>query len=343
MDKRVIFAVAGSGKTSLIIDKISQNSRCLILTYTENNFKNLKHRIFEKFGCIPSGVKVYTYFTFIYSFCFKPLLGHQVKIKGICWETPPHFTLRLKRSDGRFYIDKHKRLYHNRIAKLFEQREIIGEINERIEKYFDHICIDEVQDFGGHDFNFLTQIAKANVDQLLVGDFYQHTFDTSRDGNTNKALHTCYTKYKQRFIDAGFAIDSETLSHSYRCSSTVCNFVKGNIGIEVSSHREDATSVEFVDREDRAAELFNCNETVKLFYQASHKYPGFTSNWGATKGENHYNDVCVVLNATTMEKYSKDELNDLPSSTKNKLYVACTRANRHLFLIPERYLSAFKK
>lgn len=342
MDKRVIFAVAGSGKTSLIIDKVDHKTRCLIITYTENNFKNLKQRVLKKLGYIPAGVQIYTYFTFLYAFCFKPLLGHKVKVKGISWDTPPQGTLKLKRSDHRFYITSSGRLYHNRIAKLFEQCGIVEDILTRIEKYFDYICIDEVQDFGGHDFNLLTQIASANVNQLLVGDFYQHTFDTSRDGTTNKNLHNCYSKYQQRFINSGFAIDTDTLSNSHRCSSTVCDFVKNNIGIEISSHRDDPTNVEFVDCDARIAEIFACNETVKLFYQASYRYPGTTDNWGATKGEDHYTDVCVVLNATTMKKYTKNELNELPPSTKNKLYVACTRANRNLYLISEKSLLAFK-
>ncbi|HAS6336296.1 TPA: DNA helicase UvrD [Vibrio vulnificus] len=343
MDKRVIFAVAGSGKTSHIIDCLNERSRTVIITYTENNFKNLKRRISTKFGYIPNGIKVYTYFTFIYSFCFKPILGNTVKVKGINWDIPPQFTLRLKRDDERFYIDKNKKLYHNRIAKMFEQYKVVDEIVSRVEKYFDSVCIDEVQDFAGHDFNFLLQMAKSNVSQLLVGDFYQHTFDTSRDGVVNKALHDNYNKYKQKFIQAGYTVDTCTLSHSYRCSVNTCDFVTNNIGIEIFSHRVDVTNVEYINSKERAKELFNCPNTVKLFYQASYKYKGFTENWGATKGEDHYEDVCVVLNPNTDNKYTKGKLSELPSQTKNKLYVACTRAKRNLYLVPEHLLGEYQR
>lgn len=343
MDKRVIFAVAGSGKTSHIIDSLNEGSRTLIITYTDNNFKSLKKRISDKFGYIPNGIKVYTYFTFIYSFCFKPLLGNEVKVKGINWDIPPQFTLRLKRSDNRFYIDKNKRLYHNRIAKVFDQYGVINELVSRVEKYFDSICIDEVQDFAGHDFNLLLQMASANVNQLLVGDFYQHTFDTSRDGTTNKTLHDSYDRYKKRFTQAGFTVDTNSLSHSYRCSKNTCDFVTSNIGIVICSHRDDFTNVEYITCKNRAQELFNCSETVKLFYQASYKYKGFTENWGATKGEDHYNDVCVVLNPNTVNKYAKSKLHELPPQTKNKLYVACTRAKRNLYLVPERLFVEYKQ
>ncbi|HHF2858974.1 TPA: DNA helicase UvrD [Vibrio diabolicus] len=342
MDKRVIFAVAGSGKTSNIIDNLNEDSRTLIITYTENNFKNIKKRIAAKFGYIPNGIKIYTYFTFVFSFCFKPILGNQFKIKGINWDVPPQFTLRLNRNDKRFYIDKYGRLYHNRIAKLLDQYGAIDQLISRIEKYFDSICIDEVQDFGGHDFNLLLQLASAKVRHLLVGDFYQHTFDTSRDGKTNKTLHDCYDKYKQRFIQAGFYVDIDSLSHSYRCSENTCKFVTDNIGIEIFSHRKDTTEVQLITCKKRVTEIFSCSKTVKLFYQASNKYLGLTENWGATKGEDHYEDVCVVLNQKTLTHFNQNKLRDLPSQTKNKLYVACTRAKGNLYFVSEKDLSEFK-
>lgn len=73
MDKRIVLAVAGSGKTTEIINKINYNDKSLIVTYTENNYNNIKKKILEKFNEIPSNIRIYTYFTFLYSFCFLPL------------------------------------------------------------------------------------------------------------------------------------------------------------------------------------------------------------------------------------------------------------------------------
>ena len=39
MDKRVIFAVAGSGKTTYIINQLNVDSKAIIVTYTINNTK----------------------------------------------------------------------------------------------------------------------------------------------------------------------------------------------------------------------------------------------------------------------------------------------------------------
>ncbi|VTM51635.1 Uncharacterised protein [Klebsiella quasipneumoniae] len=60
MDKSVIFSVAGSGKTSLIIEGLSLDQRALIITYTENNHLHLRNRIIQKFGMIPPNITLTT-------------------------------------------------------------------------------------------------------------------------------------------------------------------------------------------------------------------------------------------------------------------------------------------
>lgn len=333
MDKRVVFAVAGSGKTHLIIDRLTEQSRALIITYTDKNTVNLKQRVFKKFGYIPAGIRIYTYYKFLYSFCFKPVIGHKLPSKGITWELPSRYA---KKGTRQHYIDNTGRLYGNRISKLLQEADSIPELAERIEKYFDQLYIDEIQDFAGNDFNLICRLAKAGIEQLLVGDFFQHTFDTSRDGNVNAKLHHDYANYQQAFHKAGFTVDITHLSHSYRCSPQVCDFVTQQIGIDIQSHRGDDTRLEFIECSERANQLFECSSTVKLFYQSSNRYAGFTENWGATKGQDCYEDICVVLNPTTLKHFQSGTLHNLPAQTKNKLYVACTRAKGNLYFVPEK-------
>jgi len=103
----------------------------------------------------------------------------------------------------------------------------------RIEKYFDAVYIDEVQDFSGYDFDFLLKISKAEMDWLFVGDFYQYTYATSRDGNVNKNLHKDYTYYREKFKKSGIEPDETTLKASRRCSRTVCEFITEKIGTDI--------------------------------------------------------------------------------------------------------------
>ena len=89
-------------------------------------------------------------------------------------------------------------------------------------------------------------------------------------------------------------------------------------------------------------EKFRCNETVKLFYQDHIKYPCLSENWGKSKGQDHFNDVCVMLNATVMKHYKKSDFSSLAISSRNKLYEAFTRANNNIFLIEESQVKHLK-
>lgn len=336
MDKRIILAVAGSGKTTHIIDRLSLDERSIIITYTENNYSHLRGRIIQKFGVIPENITLLTYFTFLYSFCYKPFLHDRCRAKGINWHTPPRFTLKLNRSNRRFYFDDFDRIYNNRIAKLVEREQIEPLVMARLSKYFDQLFIDEVQDFGGHDFNLLTTLCSAALNITLAGDFYQHTFNTSRDGVINQSLYDDYEIYKSRFLEAGLTIDTDTLSHSYRCTPEVCEFITEQLGINIQSHKETSSNVRLITKEAEIFEVFACDYTAKLFFREHKKYPCYSENWGKSKGLDHFIDVCVMLYPAAMKAFDKGTLRNLPPSSRNKLYVACTRANNNLFFVEEK-------
>ncbi|ADY30722.1 AAA family ATPase [Cellulophaga lytica] len=342
MDKSLILAVAGSGKTTLIVDKLNLEERFLLITYTINNTRNLKEAIVTKFGYLPENINLFSYYNFLYSFCFRPFLGYKLKTKGIFWDFTPVFTNKLPLSNISRYMTKGKLLYHNRIAKLLEQANVLGDINKRLSKYYDHILIDEIQDFAGHDFNLLKNICQSETEIILVGDFYQHTFDTSRDGNTNANLHSDYEKYQKIFEKAKIIPDTEYLNKSYRCTKSVCQFITDQIGIDIQSHKEIDSNVIYLDDIEEIETLFNDNNIIKLFYRENYKYDCYSRNWGDSKGENHYNDVCVVLNKTTLTHYRQGKLSELKPVSKNKLYVACSRANNNLYLIAEEKIKHYK-
>jgi len=335
MDKKLILSVAGSGKTTFIINSLSLDSRALVLTYTDNNYDNLRKCIIKKFGILPEGIKVYKYFSFLYSFCYKPFLYNKIKAKGYNWDTPPEYTSRLSRSNIQFYLDRNNRLYHNRVAKILEQERLLGQLNQRIAKYFDTVYVDEVQDFAGHDFNLLKSIVGYSGNTYFVGDYYQHTYDTSRDGNVNANLHKSFFGFVKNMENAGVEIDVITLAKSYRCPPNVCSFIENNLGISIKSHRDDCFTIQYLSSKQEIENVFNDASIVKLFYQKHYQYGVYSQNWGSSKGIDHYRSVCVVLNDTTLKHYRGATLIMLNPKTKSKFYVACSRAREHLYFVSE--------
>lgn len=336
MDKTVMFAVAGAGKTTYIINQLSSTKRSLIVTYTDGNYINLYRKICDKFGGkFPENVTLMTYFKFLYSFCYKPFWADTVKAKGIFFENNQNRYA--KQTEYKYYISPNGYFYSNRLAFFLENAHSIDDIIQRLETYFDEFIIDEIQDIAGRDFNFLEKLMSTKINMLFVGDFFQHTFDTSRDGTVNKNLFSDKSTYEARFTAKGFKSDTTTLLNSWRCSQSVCSYIDANLGINISSNRtqDDDTKVYFVSEIEETNRILTDDSIIKLHYQNGAKYGICHKNWGETKGEDHYQDVCILLNKTTAAKFSSGKLTELPPSTKNKLYVAITRARGNVYFINE--------
>ncbi|SIP86832.1 DNA helicase UvrD [Solilutibacter tolerans] len=341
MDKSVVFAVAGSGKTTRLVNALDEARRFLLITYTEANYHNLRIKVIERFGYLPPNIAIYTYFSFLHSFCYRPFLRSKKDTRGITFNTPGRFPA-YPLTDDRRYMSPGRWLYANRLAKFIEQSGLVGAVVARIEKYFDVFFVDEVQDFGGHDFNFLLAISAAQVNVSFVGDFHQHTFDTSRDGNVNANLHENYDTYKRRFEQAQLKVDTDSLKLSRRCSKSVCDFITEKIGIDIQAHDERTSIVRFEDDPAAVAAIYRDSGTVKLFYKENQKYDCFSQNWGASKGMDHYEDVCVVLNLGNVKAWKAGSFREINPGTRNRLYVACSRARGNLTFVPESLLKAYK-
>jgi DNA helicase-2/ATP-dependent DNA helicase PcrA len=342
MDKSVILAVAGSGKTSSLVASLDEEKRFLIVTYTDANRDNIRSKIILRFGYFPANISLFTYFTFLHGFCYRPFLRSEKNTKGVTFELPPPFP-RYKLADDRRYMSSGRRLYANRLAKFIDQSGLVKSVVARMEKYFDAFFVDEVQDFAGYDFSFLMAISAVKMKITFVGDFFQHTFDTSQDGNVNGSLHVDYNAYKAQFTAAKLNVDTDSLKKSRRCSKDVCDFITEKIGIPIEAHDDRDSIVKFEDDPVAAIAIYNDPRTVKLFYQEHHKYACYSQNWGASKGIDHYQDVCVVLSPDNVRAWHRGSFRDINVKTRNKLYVACSRARGNLTFVPVALIEASKQ
>ncbi|MGC4054136.1 MAG: hypothetical protein QM757_34050 [Paludibaculum sp.] len=342
MDKSVILAVAGSGKTSRLVANLDEKQRFLIITYTELNYDNLRLKIMRRFGYFPSNITLYTYFRFLHGFCYRPFLRSSKDTKGLTFKRPPEFP-KYKLTDDSRYMSSSRRLYANRLAKFIEQSNLISAVIARMEKYFDVFFVDEVQDFAGYDFSFLMDISAANLNATFVGDFFQHTFDTSRDGIVNASLHDDYAAYQKRFKRAGLKVDTDSLKTSRRCSKTVCDFITQKIGISMEAFDERHSIVKYEDEPAAVNAIYEDPNIVKLFYNEHYKYACNSQNWGVSKGVDLYQDVCVVLNPGNVIAWHRGSFRDIKAQTRNKLYVACSRARGDLVFVPEALLKTHRR
>lgn len=318
----MVQAVAGAGKTTLLVDNLNLENRIGLVTYTINNQQNLENSIIKKFGYCPDNIKIFGLFEFLYSFCYRPLQDKYPN-NGICFEHP-HFYLK-------GYHHKDGRIYSNQLSRLLLNENI--NYIDRIDRFFDQLYFDEVQDITSDDFDWIMSLKHLKIPVTLVGDFYQATFSSSNRGNKGKGITYNLENYKKAFLKNHFYFDDNSLNASYRCSRNISNFIKERLNINMESHRNDDTKIEFIRDIEGIEEVLKNDEIKKLFYENSKKYSVNGDNWGNVKGLS-FQDVCVVLNPTTYKKYP-DKLHELAPTTLSKFYVACTRTKRHLYFIEQ--------
>lgn len=86
---RMYLAAAGSGKTTFLLERVSdQSKRFLYTTFTDENAAVAKDMLIEKFGYIPSNVTILPWFSFLLEHGVRPFQESggfgDVNFGGVC-------------------------------------------------------------------------------------------------------------------------------------------------------------------------------------------------------------------------------------------------------------------
>jgi DNA helicase-2/ATP-dependent DNA helicase PcrA len=92
----------------------------------------------------------------------------------------------------------------------------------------------------------------------------------------------------------------------------------------------------------KADALWRRNDIVKLFYEKHAAYCCVSQNSRASKGDDHQDEVCVVLNPKTLKAYKDGKRHVLSPLTQNKLYVGLSRSRGNVYLVPQTYMARCK-
>lgn len=366
--RKVILAVAGSGKTYSICHNIDFNKRNLILAYTNENICNIQKELCDAFGSIPKLTTVSTFDSFIYRSLilpYEPTIGEHFhkpsfESRGICMKNPP--SMGIKGNNGEYrsnpdyfkkiylehYITQRYQYYCANLSELIlqvkdKQKSLVKRGSSRLKLFYDTIWVDEFQDFREHDYELLVSLAKKLDDVVLVGDYYQHS--VSATNNTGKPfkhrkIGVGFDKFVEELENNGFYVDRVSLNKSRRCSTNVCEYVHRKLGIDITSCGKNEGSVIWVNK-NNASEILENDKIIKLVYENANKYKFHAMNWSYSKGDT-VDAACVIL-IKKFESLDEDGFStDKISTTSNKLYVAMTRSKGDLYLMKDSLFQLFK-
>ncbi|OAV62882.1 UvrD-helicase domain-containing protein [Enteractinococcus helveticum] len=190
MATEVQLAVAGSGKTREIVERINaqpSGTTSLAVTYTLQGQDVIRSRLPNR---LLSEHETMGWFSFLSRHIVRPYLP--LKFPGInprgLHPVYSQDDIPRGRSGWKYYYDDDHQPYSSRLATLAK---LIIELTagapiKRLERIYDYIYIDEFQDLGGNDLVVLEGLMNSKINVLLVGDVRQAVLETSRSDRLNK-------------------------------------------------------------------------------------------------------------------------------------------------------------
>lgn len=331
---RAIIAVAGARKTQTIIDSAlaTPNARVLITTFTNANLLEIRRRIEQRSGAVPPNIQLETWFAFLLRAGVRPyqhyVLGRTGLVRGLNFKGRRHRFAK-KARPLQFFLDPRHNVFRDGASHLACQVNEMsdGRVIARLEKLYDDIYIDEVQDMVGYDLDFLDLLFESVVRLTVVGDPRQHTLATNQG--------TRHRRYRGAGLMRWFERRAATCVRedwvvSHRCNQSICDFASAlfpnlpplRAGHEVTTGHDGISTIEKMEVgayvEHYQPQILRDKKTSDTL--------GFSAlNIGVSKGATY--DRVLVFPTRPMRQFLDDRD---PSRLRapERLYVAVTRA-RH--------------
>jgi DNA helicase-2/ATP-dependent DNA helicase PcrA len=330
---KAIIAAAGARKTQYIIDAAlaDPSARALITTYTNENLRQIQARIQQRMGVIPPHIQTAGWFSFLLSHGIRPyqrsMLGRAGIVGGLNF--PGKRNRYTPATDLRYFVDSHGDVYRDGAADLVDRIDGAsgGLTTDRLERIFDHIYIDEVQDLVGWDLEVLERLFSSNIGITVVGDPRQHTYGTNV-GTKNK-------KYRGAGLvdwldERAETCEQEHRNESHRCQQEICDFAS-----DIFPEFEPLTSGHTIETDHDGVHMISPME-VQAYYEEhrpqvlrwNKRIDTFglpALNIGVSKGSTY--DRVLIVPTKPIRKYLQDR-DHTALKSREMLYVAVTRA-RH--------------
>lgn len=329
----IISAVAGSGKTTRIIEDCCCNmsKKILFTTYINNNADVIRKKLIDKFGIIPPNITIQSWYSFLIENWVKPYanVAMNFEIEHIGGMIPTNtisnkFT---KKWTKAHYFSDDFEIYSDKIAEFGSvvNDYTKGKNIKRLEEVYNRIYIDEVQDMNGYDLDILDDLMKSKLEMVVVGDSMQNVYDTNPSSWRTKDSEDVLKYLRNNYLQNS---DFESISRTHRCSRGICKFVN-ELCPEMEFEPWDDESEMFEPKiicglEELAKYVDEIHPLILGYNIKADPGLGNYMNFKKSKGL-EAEDVVIVATKDQYDYLTKQKPIE-KTSTKRVLYVAVTRA-----------------
>ncbi len=334
-ENRVIIACAGSGKTTrLVVEALKyRDCRIAIVTYTNNNIREIAKRFGEQYSGVPGHVDVMTWFEFLLRECARPYQRSKYdeeRIQSLLFVNKQSTRGIAEARTRHYYFAGGRLIYSDKISRFVVEceRESSNAVSARLRQLYTDLFIDEFQDLAGWDLEVIRMLFVSGIRLTLVGDPRQHIYSTNPSQMNKRYLGINVANLVKKWEADGLC-SSEQMNATYRCSAPICEFTNSlwpGMGA-MTSLRSDATDHDgvFLVAEAVVKEYIERFKPQVLRHDRRVLTYGCEAlNFGVAKGL-QFNRVLIVP-TEPIKRYLKSGALSHIEKARDKLHVAVTRA-----------------
>ena len=336
-ENKVIIACAGSGKTTRLVKEslVNRDRRIAIVTYTNNNTREIIKRFGELNSGVPRHVEVMTWFGFLLRECARPYQRSKYadkRIESLLFLNQQSARGIPETDTRRHYFANGDLIYSDKIAKFVVECEEKSSqrVTARLGQIFTDVFIDEFQDLAGWDLDVVQCLLKSGIRVTLVGDPRQHIYSTNPSPKNKQYLGSDIVKLLEKWEKDGIC-RLEPMSGTHRCNGAICEYVNTLWpGMDpMRPIRNDKTDHDgvFLVAENAVDEYIQRFRPQVLRYDKRAKTYGCEAlNFGLAKGLQF--ERVLIVPTEPIKRYLQSGTLSHVEPSKAKLHVAVTRA-RH--------------
>jgi DNA helicase II / ATP-dependent DNA helicase PcrA len=339
---KLVIACAGAGKTTRLVREALTHCdrRIVMVTYTNNNVREINKKFGELNSGVPKHVHVMTWFEFLLRECARPYQRakyDQKRIESLLFVNERSAKGIAESDTARHYFVNDGLIYSDKIARFVIECEKNSSkaVTARLGEIYTDVFIDEFQDLAGWDLDVIEMFLRSDIRVTLVGDPRQHIYSTNRSNKNRQYLGIKVVSLVEQWKRSGLC-DLDPMSGTYRCNQGICDFSNAlwpgmDIMTPFRNIPTDHDGVFLVAKKVVAKYIQRFRPQVLRYSKKANTYGCEALNFGLSKGL-QFERVLIIPTGPIRKYLETGDIKHVENS-RDKLHVAATRAQHSVAFV----------